>query len=148
SGFGAEPGGASYRTMSPDEMREAFGSDDPFSDFFHTFFGGAGGFRGNAGRPDGPRGRAAPPPRGRDGEQPVDPTPDEPYAGSTLRLKIPEMTGTGRVFRLRGHGMPTVGKGTERGDLYATVDVQIPSQLSTEERKLYEQLRTLETPGR
>ena len=27
--------------MSEDEVREMFGSDDPFSDFFKTFFGGA-----------------------------------------------------------------------------------------------------------
>ena len=44
-------------------------------------------------------------------------------AGSTLRLKIPELTAAGRVFRLRGHGMPAVGKPDERGDLYATVDI-------------------------
>ena len=73
------------------------------------------------------------------GEVPV-PT----LSGSTLRLKVPEMTGAGRMFRLRGHGMPAVGKPDQRGDLYATVDVQIPTQLSPEERKLYEELRALE----
>ena len=31
-----------------------------------------------------------------------------------------------RCFRLKGHGMPAVGKPDERGDLYATVDVQLP----------------------
>src|SRR6476620_2067989 len=35
------PGG--FRTMTEDEMREMFGDSDPFSDFFHTFFGGAMG---------------------------------------------------------------------------------------------------------
>jgi DnaJ-class molecular chaperone len=64
-------------------------------------------------------------------------------SGSTLRLKIPEMTAAGRVFRLRGHGMPTVGKPDERGDLYATVDLQIPSSISTEERGHYEALRAI-----
>jgi DnaJ-class molecular chaperone len=65
-------------------------------------------------------------------------------SGSTLRLKVPEMTRGGRVFRLRGHGMPTVGRPAERGDLYATVDLQIPAELSGEERKLYEQLKALD----
>src|SRR5262245_2940097 len=35
------PGG--YRTMTEDEMQDMFGTDDPFSSFFHTFFGGGGG---------------------------------------------------------------------------------------------------------
>jgi DnaJ-class molecular chaperone len=64
-------------------------------------------------------------------------------SGSTLRLRIPELTQTGRIFRLRGHGMPAVGKPDERGDLYATVDVQIPQALNDEERRHYEALRGL-----
>src|SRR5262245_38422560 len=35
-GFGTG-GGATYRTMTPDEVQEMFGDADPFSDFFHTF---------------------------------------------------------------------------------------------------------------
>src|SRR5882757_1622442 len=38
---GAPSGG--FRTMTEEEMREMFGDADPFSDFFHTFFGGGGG---------------------------------------------------------------------------------------------------------
>jgi curved DNA-binding protein len=34
------PGG--YRTMTQEEMQDLFGNEDPFSDFFRTFFGGAG----------------------------------------------------------------------------------------------------------
>src|SRR4026208_2332141 len=45
------PGG--YRTMTEEEMHELFGNEDPFSDFFRTFFGGgrpaAGGRRGGGG---------------------------------------------------------------------------------------------------
>jgi DnaJ-class molecular chaperone len=48
------------------------------------------------------------------------------------------------VFRLKGHGMPAVGKPNERGDLYATVDVQLPTSLSEEARQQYEALRKLE----
>ena len=64
-------------------------------------------------------------------------------SGSTLRLKIPELTPNGRVFRLRRHGMPTVGKAIERGDLYATVEIEIPSQLTPDERRHYEALKKL-----
>ena len=65
--------------------------------------------------------------------------------GSTLRLKIPELTAAGRVFRLRGHGMPVVGKPDERGDLYVTVEIEIPPRLTPELRTQYEALRRLET---
>ena len=46
--------------------------------------------------------------------------------GKPLRLKIPPTTQNGQVFRLKGHGMPAAGKPDEHGDLYATVDVQLP----------------------
>ncbi len=36
SPFGGGQGG--YRTMTPDEMQDLFGDEDPFSDFFRTFF--------------------------------------------------------------------------------------------------------------
>src|SRR3954471_11605566 len=41
---GRAPGAqGGYRTMTEDEMRDLFGDDsNPFSDFFQTFFGGAG----------------------------------------------------------------------------------------------------------
>ena len=63
-------------------------------------------------------------------------TPDS----KTLRLKIPAGTQSGQRFRLRGHGLPSVGKPDERGDLYASVDVEIPKTLSEEERLHYEAL--------
>jgi DnaJ-class molecular chaperone len=64
-------------------------------------------------------------------------------AGTTLRLKVPELTRAGRVFRLRGHGMPVVGSSDGRGDLYATAEIQVPSAVTPEERKHYEALRDL-----
>src|SRR5262249_35198907 len=39
---GGVPGGG-FRTMTEEEVRQMFGDGDPFSDFFHTFFGGMGG---------------------------------------------------------------------------------------------------------
>ncbi len=64
--------------------------------------------------------------------------------GKTLRLKIPPTTQNGQVFRLKGHGMPAPGKPSETGDLYATVDVQLPKQLTPEEREHFEALKKLE----
>ena len=64
-------------------------------------------------------------------------------AGKSLRLKIPPMTQNAQVFRLKGHGMPVTGKG-EHGDLYATVDVELPKTLTPEQRSLFENLRKLE----
>ena len=53
---------------------------------------------------------------------------------------MPPGTQSGQVFRLRGHGLPAVGKPDERGDLYATVEVDIPKTLTDEEREHYEAL--------
>ena len=226
-------GAGSARTMTEDEMREMFGGDDPFSDFFHTFFGGAmggaagqtrtGRGRARAARPgrdvehelelgledalhgsmrrlsmqhdgeartvdvripagvtegsrvriagEGERGtggaqagdlylriRLAPHPtferRGRDlytrvsiplttavlgGEAEV-----QTLAGKLLRLKIPPTTQNGQVFRLKTHGMPATGKPDQTGDLYATVDVQLPRELTPEQRSHFEALQKLE----
>ncbi len=63
--------------------------------------------------------------------------------GKLLRLKIPETTQNGQVFRLKGHGMPAVGKSPDAGDLYATVDVELPKQLTPEQREHFEALRKL-----
>jgi DnaJ-class molecular chaperone len=223
--------GSGYRTMSEEEMHELFGNEDPFSDFFRTFFGGTGP------REAGPRGRGARAPRsqkGRDIEHGVELTLEEAYHGATrrvsikegghartvdvripagvkdgsrvraagegasganggvsgdlylrvqvkphaiferkgndlhakvsvpvtvavlggeaqvptvtgsVRLKIPEGTQNGQIFRLKGHGMPQVGRSDERGDLYAAVEVQLPRALSREQRQHYEALQKLE----
>ncbi len=66
----------------------------------------------------------------------------------SLRLKIPPLTQQGQTFRLRGHGMPEVGKPDARGDLYATVDVELPRQLTPAEREHYEALARLDKGGK
>ena len=65
-------------------------------------------------------------------------------AGKSLRLKIPPTTQHGQVFRLKGHGMPITGKAGEYGDLYATADVQLPRELTPEQRSHYEALQKLD----
>lgn len=67
--------------------------------------------------------------------------------GKTLRLKMPSLTQNGQVFRLRGHGLPAVGKPDDRGDLYATVDVALPTALTPELQQGFEAIRELERKG-
>ncbi len=59
------------------------------------------------------------------------------------KLKIPMGTQTGTVFRLKGKGMPVLG-GRGRGDLFVSVTVVTPTTLTREQRKLLEQLATVE----
>ena len=73
------------------------------------------------------------------------PTPD----GRSLLLRIPSPTQNGRTFRLRGQGMPErAGRADERGDLYAEVKVTLPTQLTEEQRRLFEAFaRSIGSPG-
>jgi len=222
------PGGS--RTMTEEEMRDLFGNDDPFSDFFRTFFGGGGPGAAQEGR----RGRAPRSQKGRDLESEAELTLEEAYHGAmrrisisdggharnidvripagvkdgsrvraagegeagssggasgdlflrvrirphpvferkgddlytkvalevatavlggeaqvptisgTVRLRVPETTQPGQIFRLKGHGMPIVGKPDLRGDLYATADIQLPRSLSKEQRQAWEQIKKAE----
>jgi molecular chaperone DnaJ len=56
------------------------------------------------------------------------------------RFKIPEGVQTGAQFRLRHKGVPALNGGL-RGDLVVHIDVQTPTRLTREQRKLMEQLR-------
>ena len=67
-------------------------------------------------------------------------------SGKSLRLKVPLTTQNAQVFRLKGHGMPVAGKPAEHGDLYATVDVELPKELTPEQRAHYEALQKSEKP--
>jgi len=55
------------------------------------------------------------------------------------RLKIPEGTQSGAVFRIKGKGLPDP-RGGGKGDLYYHVRVLTPTKLTREQRKLMEQL--------
>ena len=58
-------------------------------------------------------------------------------------LTIPAGTQSGRTFRLRGKGMPHLRQPDQHGDLYAKVEVRLPSRLTPEQQELFEQLRDL-----
>jgi DnaJ-class molecular chaperone len=212
-----------YRTVSPEDLEDLYGTDRPFSDFFETFFRPGGAAAASAGR-------AARPGRGFDLEYPIEVTLAEAYRGTTrtlelqqpdgssrrlevkippgvtegsrvriagqgapgraggpagdlylvtsvgseprfervdddlrtrvsaplttlllggevhvptpdgrrLALKIPAETQDGRVFRLRGQGMPHLGHPAQHGDLHAEVHVRLPERLSERERELLE----------
>jgi curved DNA-binding protein len=64
-----------------------------------------------------------------------------PTITGSVRLKVPETTQPGQIFRLKGHGMPLVGKGDNKGDLYATIDVQLPRSLTKDQRQAWENLK-------
>jgi curved DNA-binding protein len=61
-----------------------------------------------------------------------------PTLSGTAQVKVPAGSSSGRRLRLRGRGLPARDGG--RGNLYATVQVAVPKELSDEERDLYEQL--------
>jgi curved DNA-binding protein len=228
-GGGGGRGGAGFRTMTPEEMEAMFGNQNPFSDFFTTFFGG-GVEEEIGGRRSGPRGGRARH-RGRDVEHEIELTLEDAYHGVTrrlalkhdghartvdvripagvgdgsrvrvagegeqgaggaasgdlylrvrlgphplferkgrdiyvkvpvfvstavlggeaevptlsgknVRLRIPPLTQNGQLFRLKGYGMPAVGKPGETGDAYARVEVQLPTQQSAEDQAHWEAL--------
>lgn len=59
-----------------------------------------------------------------------------------VELKIPAGTPAGKVFKLKGRGIPSLGRG-ERGDQLVSVMVKTPVKLSKKEKKLYQELAAL-----
>jgi len=55
-------------------------------------------------------------------------------------VKIPEGTQPGTQLRLKNRGVPRVNA-SGRGDMYIHVEVHIPTKLSRDQRKVFEQLR-------
>lgn len=69
-------------------------------------------------------------------------TLDVPTLDGTASVKVPPGTQPDSVLRLSGKGLPRFG-GRGRGALLVRLEVQIPEHLSTEERRLYERLRSV-----
>jgi molecular chaperone DnaJ len=63
---------------------------------------------------------------------------DVPTLEGRVRLKIPEGTQSGKTFRMRGKGLPSVGA-PGRGDLHVRIFVEVPSRLNAKQRALLEQ---------
>jgi curved DNA-binding protein len=64
-----------------------------------------------------------------------------PTLSGEVTLKIPACSQNGQTFRLRGKGMSKLNRINEYGDLYAKLEVRLPTDLTPEQRKLFEQLR-------
>ena len=64
-----------------------------------------------------------------------------PTLDGTIGIKIPAGTPAGQVFRLRGHGLPRLGEKDSRGDLLASLAVELPRSLTSEQKALFEELR-------
>ena len=66
--------------------------------------------------------------------------------GTSVTLKVPPGTPSGKTFRVKGRG---VTSGSKVGDLLVTVVVDVPSNLSAAERTALEALAdVLQDPGR
>ena len=62
-----------------------------------------------------------------------------PTIDGRAKIKIPAGTHAGKVFRLKGMGLPDVN-GYGRGDILIVVDITIPDSLNSKERKMVEEL--------
>ncbi|MBE7447859.1 MAG: DnaJ domain-containing protein [Kofleriaceae bacterium] len=64
-----------------------------------------------------------------------------PTIDGPVKMRIPEGTQTGRVFRIRGRGVPrSAGKNAPRGDQLVKVVVRTPGELTPRQRELFEEL--------
>jgi curved DNA-binding protein len=60
-----------------------------------------------------------------------------------IKLTIPAETENEKKFRLKGLGMPHFNHPQQFGDLFVTVELRIPKDLSAQEQKLFRQLRDM-----
>ena len=66
-------------------------------------------------------------------------TIEVPTVEGRAKVKVAAGTKAGSVLRLRGKGIPDVN-GRGRGDILVVVDIDVPTRLSAEEKRLLEQL--------
>lgn len=63
-----------------------------------------------------------------------------PTVDGYAKLKLSAGTESGKVFRLRGKGLPSV-EGYGRGDLHVRVVAEVPSRLSSKQKKILKEFR-------
>ena len=126
--FGQE-GGVEYRTVSPEDLEDLFGTDSPFSGFFHDLYGRGSGARGAPGFDVGTF-------PGQDVEAETTLTLEEAYRGTvrTVELQTPQGSrrvevripaGIGDGARVRVAGQGTAGRdGGRPGHLFVRVHVR------------------------
>ena len=64
--------------------------------------------------------------------------------GREVAISVPAGSSSGRKLRLRGLGLPR--RDGSRGDWIVELVIVVPSSLTAEERRLYEELARLDTP--
>ena len=64
----------------------------------------------------------------------------------TETIKVPQGTQPGAEFRVRGKGVPHLNSG-QRGDLRVLVDIQVPRNLNSKQRRLLEEFARSMEPG-
>ncbi|MDX2001496.1 MAG: molecular chaperone DnaJ [Chitinophagales bacterium] len=67
--------------------------------------------------------------------------PEVPTIDGKAKIKIPAGTQGGKIFRLKGKGIPNINNSYEIGDQLVNVNIWTPKNLSNEERNLLEKLR-------
>jgi curved DNA-binding protein len=66
-----------------------------------------------------------------------------PTMQGKILFPIAAETANGKVFRIKGKGMPIYNLTGKFGDLYIKIEVQLPTNLSQKEKELFEQLSNL-----
>lgn len=66
-----------------------------------------------------------------------------PAMKGSVSMNIPKETQTGKVFRLKGLGMPVYQKKNSSGDLYVKILIEIPRNLNSLELELFKKLQDL-----
>jgi len=61
--------------------------------------------------------------------------------GKEINLKIPAGTTGGKIFRLKGKGMPDYNNSEKLGNLYAEVQIKIPKNLTPQQKIMAERLK-------
>ncbi len=59
----------------------------------------------------------------------------------TVELTIPPETDSGKTFRLKGLGMPVLNNPKKRGDLYVTAEIQVPKNLTAQQKRKFKELQ-------
>lgn len=68
-----------------------------------------------------------------------------PTLKGSCRITIPEGTQTGKIFNVKGAGMPSLHS-RSKGDLHVYVTVETPQNLDKRQKELLEELQNLQSP--
>ncbi|MCF7911059.1 MAG: molecular chaperone DnaJ [Candidatus Cloacimonetes bacterium] len=66
-----------------------------------------------------------------------------PTLSGKVKMKVPPGTQSGKIFRVRGQGLPYLNSGYN-GDLYVQIIVMIPAKVIGREKELYEELAEID----